>query len=255
MGIARQHFGWRRRIGFMSPTVIETTAYDFFRLAPEGIGLCGITSSIDFWDADNFKRSLDNILMASDYLKSRHVDFISHTGMPLVTTRGKGFEEELVAMITGRTGLPASTSIRSAIRALGHLGVKRVALASPYPQELHQSAIRFLQASGFDVVAEGTLDVDFKRLQEVIPEQIHRHVMQVMAKATGVEGVYIPCNQWNAADAVPLIEEDFGVPAVTGGHADFWEAFRVMCVHDPIEGHGRLMRSLADMPRPTGVVQ
>ena len=255
MGIPRHHFGWRRRIGFMSPTVIETTAYDFFRLAPEGIGICGITSSIDFWDADNFKRSLDNILIASEYLKSRHVDFISHTGMPLVTTRGKGFEDELVAMITARTGVPASTSIRSAIRALDHLGVKRVALASPYPQELHQSAIRFLQASGFEVVVEGTLDVDFKRLQDVRPEQIHRHVMQVIARAKRVDGVYIPCNQWNAADAAALIEDDFGIPVVTGGHADFWEAFRVMGVHDLIEGHGRLMRSLADMPRQQRVVE
>ncbi len=176
-------------------------------------------------------------------------------GTPLVVTRGKGFEDELVAMITDKTGLLASTSIRSAIRELGHLGVKRVALASPYPQEMHQSVIRFLQESGFEVVAEATLDVDFKRLQDVTPEQIHRHVMQVMAKAKGVDGVYLPCNQWNAADVVPLIEDDFGVPVVTGGHADFCEAFRVMGVHDRIEGHGRLMRSLADMPRRTGVIQ
>jgi maleate isomerase len=251
MSIRKHPFGWRKRIGFMSPTVIEVTAYDFFRLAPEGIGICGITSSIDFWDTENFKRSLDNILIASEYLKSRHVDFISHTGMPLVTTRGKGFEDELVSMITERTGLPASTSIRSAIRALSHLRVKRVVLASPYPQNLHQSAIRFLDASGFEVVGEDTLDVDFKRLQDVTPEQIYRHAMRVLAKSKGVDGIYIPCNQWAAADAAPLIEDDCGIPVVTGGHADFWEAFRAMGVHDLIEGHGRLMHSLADMPRRT----
>jgi hypothetical protein len=112
---------------------------------------------------------------------------------------------------------------------------------------LHQSAVRFLQASGFEVVAEGTLDVEFKRLQDVTPEQIHRHTMQVIARAKEVEGVYIPCNQWNAADAVTLIEDDFAIPVVTGGHADFWEAFRVMGVHDLIEGHGRLMRTLQDL--------
>jgi maleate cis-trans isomerase len=45
--------------------------------------------------------------------------------MPVVTTRGKGFEDELVKQIEDVTGLPATTSIRSAIRALAHLGVSQ----------------------------------------------------------------------------------------------------------------------------------
>ena len=78
-------------------------------------------------------------------------------GMPVVTTRGKGFEDVLVKQIEDETGLPATTSIRSAIRALAHLGVRHVAVVTPYPQELHQSALSFLRASGFHVVAEHTM--------------------------------------------------------------------------------------------------
>lgn len=241
MGLEKP-FGWRRRIGLISPTVIEMISYDFYRLAPPGVGMCGITSNIEFWDKDNFSRALDNILEASVYLSSRGVDCIVHCGMPLVTTRGKGFEDELVSRITERTGVPATTSIRSAIRALSHLGIKRVALASPYPQELHRSAKAFLEASGFQVVAEKTLDVPFKKLQDVLPEQIYAFVRSLDLK--NADGVYIPCNQWAGCDAAPLIELDTGLPVVTGGHADFWEAFRSIGVRDRIEGHGRLMASL-----------
>jgi maleate cis-trans isomerase len=246
MGVEKP-FGWRRRIGLISPTVIEMISYDFYRMAPAGLGLCGITSNIEFWDKDNFGRALDSILEASTYLSSRHVDFIIHAGMPLVTTRGKGFEDELVKKISEKTGLPATTSIRSAIRALAHLGIKRVALLTPYPQELHRSAKVFLEASGFEVVADKTMDVDFKRLQDVLPEQICSFVRQLNLK--GADGIYIPCNQWAGCDAAPLVELDLGLPVVTGGHADFWEAFRSVGVRDRIEGHGRLMGSLADMPR------
>src|SRR5436853_4558395 len=159
--------GWRKRIGLLGPTVIETAAYDFYRLAPDGVSMCATTSNIEHWSRDNFKQHvLDPIVTAVKYLASRHVDYIIHTGMPVVTTRGKGFEEELVKQITDVTGLPATTSIRSAIRALAHLKVKNVALLSPYPQELHQSAIAFLRASGFNVVADHTEDVVFKRLQD-----------------------------------------------------------------------------------------
>ena len=40
-------FGWRKRIGLLSPTVIETAAYDFYRLAPAGVSMCATTSNID----------------------------------------------------------------------------------------------------------------------------------------------------------------------------------------------------------------
>ena len=33
--------------------------------------------------------------------------------------------------------------------------------------------------------------------------------------------------------------------AVTGAHADHWEAFRVLGINDRIEGNGRLMLSLS----------
>ena len=44
-------FGWRKRIGLLSPTVIETAAYDFYRLAPEGVSMCATTSNIEHWDS------------------------------------------------------------------------------------------------------------------------------------------------------------------------------------------------------------
>src|SRR5262245_27740167 len=39
--------GWRKRIGLPSPTVIETAAYDFYRLAPDGVSMCATTSNIE----------------------------------------------------------------------------------------------------------------------------------------------------------------------------------------------------------------
>src|SRR6266571_2399361 len=175
-------FGWRKRIGLLSPTVIETAAYDFYRLAPEGVSMCATTSNIEHWSPENFH------------------------------------EDVLVKQIEDTTGLPATTSIRSAIRALAHLGVRNVAVVTPYPQELHQSALTFLTASGFRVVAEHTEDVVFKQLQDVTPAHIAAATKRVLAATPAADGVYIPCNQWAAADAAPLIEHDCGVPVVTGAH-------------------------------------
>jgi len=39
-------FGWRKRIGYIAPTVIEVVGYEFYRFAPDGIGLTGVTCGI-----------------------------------------------------------------------------------------------------------------------------------------------------------------------------------------------------------------
>jgi maleate cis-trans isomerase len=72
----------------------------------------------------------------------------------------------------------------------------------------------------------------------------------VLASAPAADGVYIPCNQWSAADAAPLIESGLGIPVVTGAHADYWEAFRSVGIHDRIAGHGKLMLSLSEETAP-----
>ena len=51
-----QAFGWRKRIGLLSPTVIETAAYDFFRVAPDGVSMCATTSNIEHWNKENFQQ-------------------------------------------------------------------------------------------------------------------------------------------------------------------------------------------------------
>ncbi len=92
------------------------------------------------------------------------------------------------------------------------------------------------------------MDVVFKRLQDVTPAQIFAAAKRVLASAPSADGVYIPCNQWSGADAAPLIEDELGMPVVTGAHADYWEAFRSLGINDRIEGHGRLMASLSSGP-------
>ena len=244
MSRADRPLGWRKRIGVLSPTVMETACHDFFKMAPDGVSICAITSNVEHWNKENFKQAvIDPLVTLAQYLASRNVDYIMHCGMPVVTTRGKGFEEEIVKIITDATGLPASTSIRSAIRALAHLRIKDVIVLSPYPRDLHQSALTFLQASGFQIAAEHTEDIIFKRLQEVAPSQIAAVAKRVLGRAKA-DGIYIPCNQWAAADAVPIIEAECGLPVVSGAHADHWEAFRVLGIHDPLSGNGRLMESL-----------
>ena len=126
-------FGWRKRIGYIGPTVMEVVPYEFYRYAPDGIGLVGVTCNIDDWSAEYFDKALAQVTTAAAYLGSRGVDFIIHGGGPLVVARGKGYEQVVVNDIETAAGVRATTGVRAAIDSLRHIGAQRVAIASPYP--------------------------------------------------------------------------------------------------------------------------
>ena len=243
-------FGWRKRIGFISPTVIEVIPYDFYRFAPEGIGLVGVTCNIENWANDQYELALHNVERLAQYLASRNVDFIIHGGAPLVVSRGKGFDLELISRIESLTGLPASTTVRAAMDGLAHLGIRKLVLASPFPEELNKQVAAFLESYGFSVPHSATLNVKFKELQNVPPSVIYRFAVEAAKAAPEADGLYMPCPQWPVSDVVDTLERDLHKPVVASDPADFWAAFRALGIRDRIAGYGRLLASLAEEVSP-----
>lgn len=238
--------GWRKRIGYISPSILETTAHDFFRFAPTGVGLVGITSNIETWGKEHFETALARLVKDATSLATRKVDYIIYAGVPLLVARGKGADLELISSIRKATGLESTTSIRAALEAMDWFGVRRIALATPYPAEVQRLTVQFLRAHDIEVIKEASMDVGFRELQDVPPHKIYAFGRQVFEAAPGAEALYIPCPQWQVQEAVEAIEQDIGKPVIAGDPADFWSAFRALGIRDRIEGCGRLLRSLSE---------
>jgi maleate cis-trans isomerase len=238
-------FGWRKRIGYIGPTVMEVVPYEFYRFAPDGVGLVGVTCNIDDWTEDHFERALAQVTSAAAYLGSRGCNYVLHGGGPLVVARGKGFEETVVRDIEAAAKVPASTGVRAAMEALRHLGARRIAMASPYPERHNNAMAGYLSEFGFEIVRAEGMDVPFKALQNVPPEDIQAFATSVLTRAGVCDALYLPCPQWQAAQVVDVLERERGIPAVAYTHAAFFVAFRALDIRDPIRGHGRLLASLA----------
>jgi maleate cis-trans isomerase len=240
-------FGWRRRIGYITPTVMEVVAYDFYRFAPDGVGLVGVTCNIDDWRPEEFEKGLAQVTTAARYLGSRGVDYVIHGGGPLVVARGRQYEEAIVRDIETASGVPATTGVRAGMEALKATGARRVAIASPYPKRHDEAMSAYLAANGFEMMRTEGMDVAFKELQNVPPVEIYRFARGVIerAGANNIDALYMPCPQWQTAQVVDVLERDTGVTVVAYAHATFHAAFRQLGIRDPIAGHGRLMASLA----------
>jgi maleate cis-trans isomerase len=239
-------FGWRKRIGYIGPTVMEVVPYEFYKFAPDGIGLAGVTCNIDDWSAEWFDKALAQVAAAAAYLGSRGVDFVVHGGGPLVVARGKGFDEIIVNDIEKVSGVRATTGVRAAMEALRHVGARRIAIASPYPERHNRAMADYLEAHGFAIACAEGMDVPFKRLQCIAPAEIRTFAEKVLDRAGACDALYLPCPQWQAAQIVDALEHDIGIPVIAYTQASFFVAFRALGINDAIAGHGRLLASLAN---------
>ena len=240
-------FGGRKRIGYIAPTVIEVVAYEFYRFAPAGVGLVGVTCNIDDWTEPHFERALGEVKAAAGYLGARKVDFIVHGGGPLVVARGKGYEDRIVQDIEAIAKVPATTGVRSGMAALRHMGAHRIAIASPYPERHNAALSDYLTAQGFDVARAEGKDLPFKDMQNLPPADIHAFASSVLDRAGACDALYLPCPQWQAAQVVDALERERALPVVAYTHANFFAAFRTLGIKDPIRGHGRLLASLTEV--------
>jgi maleate cis-trans isomerase len=239
-------FGNRKRIGYIAPTVIEVVAYEFYKFAPDGIGITGVTCGIDDWRPDEFEKGLAQVAASAAYLGSRGVDYIIHGGGPLVVARGKGFEEIIVRDIEAASKVNATTAVRAGMETLRHVGARRIAIASPYPKRHNEALTGYLATHGFEIVHDAAMDLPFKQMQDLPPPEIRAFAAAAPEAAPGCDALYLPCPQWQAAQVVDELERATGKLVIAYTHARFFTAFKALGVRDAIRGHGRLLASLAE---------
>ncbi len=239
-------FGARARIGMISPTVLEVLTYDFYRLAPPGVVLCGVTSFMEGWEADQYAGALAQIERACRYLGEREVDYLIHVASPLVVSQGSGFDRTLVPRMAEIAGCGATTTIRSALDAFTAMGARRIGLVTPFHEELNGQLSRYIEAEGFEITALRTVRTRFDNLQNVGIPELCAAAREVMAEVPGTELLFLPSGQLPAFDCVLPLEAEFAIPVIAQNHADYWQAFRALGIHDVATGHGQLLDRLRD---------
>lgn len=237
-------FGWRARIGYLCPSVFEMIAYDFYRIVPRGVGLIGVTCMIDGWQADAYSTGLARIEECATELGRRNCDFIIHAGVPLVVSQGKGYEGEVIKQIEMLTNVPATTSIVAGMEALRALSVRRVGLVNPYPAELNDAVVAFLNGHGFEVEAVIGLGADFARIGDVSKADVYAAAKQAVKQSPKIEGLYLPCPQFPALEVIHEIESDLGIPAVGHLTSEIWMAFKTLKIRTPILGFGKILTTM-----------
>ncbi len=137
-------------------------------------------------------------------------------------------------------GVPASSTSLAFLSASKALGLKRVAVAATYPEELSSAFRAFLETGGVEVIHMGCLGVwtgDEVAL-------IERDEVLRFACANDhpeAEAVLIPDTALHTVDFLPELEAAVGKTVLTANQVTMWEALRLANRLTPQSNLGQLM--------------
>jgi len=240
-------YGWRGRIGHVSPALHDTQALEEHQLLPEGVMVVTITLGVQNLVREEFERAFSMMEQGALALAREEVGAIVIGGDPIFCMKGLGSHQQMVDVVFEKTGIPTSTTLSASMDALKSLGVTRVAIATPFVLERNEALRRYLEGSGFAVLAERGLGIT--RNVELTRAPFHASyglAVEAFREAEGIEGIYLPCSRWPVVGNISSLERDLGVPVVSNVQASVWFGLKSLGIREPIRGYGTLLERLAD---------
>jgi maleate isomerase len=235
--------GTRGTIGLIVPSNNTVVLPEFYSALPDGVAAYETRMRIEGdLTPEALRKMVGDAEVAADLLRQTGVDFICYCCMASTIVKGWDWERDLL-MRFARKAPKGVTSANCALRdALTVLGAKRVALVTPYPEDLNALLPAFFSAGGFEVTnVTGTPIRDVAAVRGLSPDRILRSAGSV--DATGIDAVCLLATDMQTFPIIDSLERQIGCPVVTSNQALLWASLRALGVTEPIHGLGKLLAS------------
>lgn len=243
--ILKNGYGWRARIGFMSPGIVdESKTLQFYRMAPEGVAFCTTSLRVSELTVDEINDALERAEEAARELAKEQPGCIILGGSPTIVVGGFGSDEILTKRIAEVSGLPAAAAQTAAVEAMRELGMHRLVVATPFPDNFTDLLKTFLEASGFEIAAIGHLDMSYRGGLKHAPLAAgYELATRLFAEAEKPDGIYFPGAPFPCVDLIDVLEHQLDTTVVSSLQCSLWKGLELCGVKDlPIEGYGKLLR-------------
>ncbi len=240
------------QLGYVIPHLYtDLDAYQFYRVAPEGMMLLTTGLNLTDYTLAAVEQELPTLWQRFELLASKKVDRISLSGVPVAVALGRTKMREILAEGEKRTGLPCDTDLEAHIATLHHLGAKRIALATRWPERVTDALARYLAEEGIEVIG---LRSRARTLQQnkyssaaadhLLALELGREVLRATPDA---QALLMPGGLGFAIHAVPILEAEFGKPVLLNILSTTWAALHAAgsrMLHRPDPRWGKVLASL-----------
>lgn len=132
--------------------------------------------------------------------------------------------------------------LSSLVAACAHLGIKRLALLSPYVTSVSARLREALQTAGVDTPVFGSFDVGHEAtVVRISAASIEAAALELMQGAD-VDALFLSCTNLRTLDSIALLEEKLDLPVLSSNQVLAWHMMTEAGVAAPDCAPGRLFR-------------
>lgn len=144
-----------------------------------------------------------------------------------------------VEQLAAVTGLPTSSTSLAFVAALRHLGIRTVAVAASYPEDVATHFVGFLGSGGVTVTTMTSHGIETAagvgELSDAAVVDLVRSV-----DTTGAEAVLVPDTAMHSLLLVEAMEQAVGLPVLTANQVTVWQGLAIQGAKTALPQLGRL---------------
>lgn len=220
-------YGWRARIGLIVPSSNTTMEAEFSAYVTDGVSVHASRLSLRRVAERELIDMSKEVEKCAELLSDAQVDVIVYGCTTGSLIKGKGYDEETERRIVKTTGIPAIATAKAVVDVLREKGIKKVAVATPYTEEINIKEKDFLIENGFEVIGIKGLgieeNVQIGRQPLYIAYRLGKSLIQVCPEA---EALFISCTNFRTFGIINSLSCDIGKPVITSNQASLWRAFQ-----------------------------
>lgn len=237
------------RLGLLVPATDHISELAFLEMLA-GSGVDFLTNRVALANPitmENLARMVDDVTRATtSLLPDGRIDAIAFSCTS--GTVAVGPDKVARAIHAGRPGVPFTTPITAAVKACRQLGLKRIAVLTPYVDEVNEPIRQFLEKNGVAVGAFGSFHLLTEPEIASVPPAAIVEAGQAL-EGPGIDGVFVSCTGMRGHAALDALEAATGKPCLSSNQVQLWDALSLIGYDRPIKGFGGLLARLGAAKR------
>ena len=235
-------FGWRARLGVIHPSRGWTPEHEWPRMLPRGVSHLVARMPLKATTPEELMKMGKHAIEAARMLASASVDLICYGCTVETVLQGIEYDRKLTRELEEATGIPAKTMAGGVLEALKELNARKIAIITPYIEEINKREKSFMEAVGYEVVYEKGLGIsDTVEIAKISPGTVYRLGMEAIAKAPEADTLFLSCGNMRSIEVLSALERDTGRPVISSNQALVWAALKAAGVNEPVYGFGSLL--------------